>query len=330
LASIAISTKPDVIIPITEASLLAIQERPSLWDARVPFPELPIIKKVLDKASVCQLAPEFGIAVPRQQVIAKRDDLSHLDEHGLTFPVVVKPARSVSGVATHRIRTSVTYVSQWADLVAAVEKLPAEAFPLLIQQRVVGPGTGVFLFLAEGRILARFAHRRLREKPPSGGVSVYRESVAADDCLVDKSAALLNAMGWSGVAMVEYKTDAGSGEPYLMEINGRLWGSLQLAIDAGVDFPTLLVKAALEEPAAPVTEYQLGIRSRWWWGDVDQLLARLRRSDTANNLPPGSPTRLQAVLDFMRLWRPGDRSEVLRISDMRPFLRETWQWLHGD
>ena len=69
-------------------------------------------------------------------------------------------------------------------------------------------------------------------------MSVYRESVAADPDLVRRSRALLDAFGWCGVAMVEYKLDERTGTPYLMEVNGRFWGSLQLAIDAGVDFPS--------------------------------------------------------------------------------------------
>ncbi len=51
--------------------------------------------------------------------------------------------------------------------------------------------------------------------------------------------------------MVEFKADARTGTPYLMEINGRFWGSLQLAIDAGVDFPAILVAAALGAPIPP-------------------------------------------------------------------------------
>ena len=47
---------------------------------------------------------------------------------------------------------------------------------------------------------------------------------------------LLDELNWHGVAMVEFKVTE-DGTPYLMEINTRFWGSLQLAIDAGVDFP---------------------------------------------------------------------------------------------
>jgi hypothetical protein len=105
-----------------------------------------------------------------------------------------------------------------------------------------------------------------------------------------------------------------------------LWGSLQLAIDAGVDFPALLVGCALgDKPAAPA--YRIGLRNRWWWGDVDHLLTRLRRSPTELGLPPDAPSRWRVVRDFLRLWRPDDRNEVLRLTDPRPFVRETLDWL---
>jgi predicted ATP-grasp superfamily ATP-dependent carboligase len=202
------------------------------------------------------------------------------------------------------------------------------AFPLLVQQRIVGPGVGIFLLLWEGRVLATFAHRRIREKPPSGGVSVYRESIAADPQLVARSRALLEHLGWCGVAMVEYKVDERTGTPYLMEVNGRFWGSLQLAVDAGVDFPVLLVAAATGAEPEPVPSYTTGVRLRWWWGDVDHLIARMRRSRTALALPPDAPGRWRALRDFLTIHFGRDREEILRLDDPRPFLRESVQWFH--
>lgn len=121
--------------------------------------------------------------------------------------------------------------------------------------------------------------------------------------------------------MVEFKQDDATGVRYLMEINGRFWGSLQLAIDAGVDFPALLVAAALGEKTTPVLEYQVGVRVRWWWGEVDHLIARLRGNDAR-----GSGGRWQAIRNFVL---PGKRvlNEVLRVNDPWPFLRETLDWV---
>jgi hypothetical protein len=124
--------------------------------------------------------------------------------------------------------------------------------------------------------------------------------------------------------------ETASAIPYLMEINGRFWGSLQLAIDAGVDFPKLLVQSALGERGRSQSSEGVrdGVRSRWEWGDVNHLIARLRRSPRELDLPPGSPGRGKAIADFFR-WRRGDRLEVLRANDPGPFVRETLDWFRG-
>ena len=267
----------------------------------------------------------FGLAAPAQHVLAAPTDLAAV-EGQLGFPIVIKPTRSVVTTRQGGIRMGVTYASDTAELRRRLGALPPDVYPILLQERIVGPGSGVFLLVWDGELIASFAHRRLREKPPAGGVSVYSESVAADPQLVEHGLRLLADFGWRGVAMLEFKTDSRTGRPYLMEINGRLWGSLQLAIDAGVDFPALLVACALGERPAPPT-YRIGARNRWWWGDVDHMLTRLRHSPAELGLPPGAPSRFQVVRDFLRVPRPGDRQEVLRWSDPWPFVRETVDWL---
>ena len=149
------------------------------------------------------------------------------------------------------------------------------------------------MLLWDGELRAEFAHRRLCEKPASGGVSVYRESIAMDDDLRERSRNLLNRFGWFGPAMVEYKRDSATGRAYLMEVNGRFWGSLQLAIDSGVDFPQLLVRCALGQPSERIHSYRVGVRSRWWWGQVDHLVGRV---GSRAPLPPATVSAPAAVL----------------------------------
>jgi predicted ATP-grasp superfamily ATP-dependent carboligase len=317
-----------LVLPVTEAAILALlPARGRLPPAHLPLPPLESFRWMTDKARVLVAASALGIAIPDQRRIETPAELAAAD---VAFPVVVKPARSVAVHEGERIKVGVRYAADLAELRRVVEAYPAGAYPLLLQQRIVGPGVGIFLLLWDGEIVARFAHRRIREKPPAGGISVYRESIPADPGLVDRSLALLRCSDWEGVAMVEYKVEATTGVPYLMEVNGRFWGSLQLAVDAGVDFPALLVSLALGERPAPVTSYRTGVRSRWWLGDLDHLLARLRYSPDTLALPPGSPSRGRALLDFLTLWRPDDRSEILRWDDLRPGLRETRLWLRGE
>ncbi len=330
VAAIVARHRAALVLPVAEGSGLALLPAADrLAPAKLPGADEATFRRVCDKAEVLRVAAEVGIAVPEQRVIADPAAARDFDPGELRFPVVVKPARSVGEHEGRRAKHGVEYATDRDDLRRTVAAAAPDAFPLLLQQRVVGPGVGIFLLRWDGRTRAVFAHRRLREKPPSGGVSVYRESIAPEPGLVDLSERLLERFGWEGVAMVEYKIDAATGTPYLMEVNGRFWGSLQLAVDAGVDFPALLAGCALRGECSPAPAYRVGVRSRWWWGDVDHLLARLRRSRRELALPADAPGRLRALGEFFVLWRPGDRSEVLRLSDPKPFFRETALWLRG-
>ena len=317
----------DTVIPITEASLLALLPERETLGVMIPWPDLDTFRAVSDKKSLLATAASLGFAIPKQLVLNSDVDVRAMDPTLLDYPLVLKPARSVSEHGGQRVSLGVVHVATASALRRAITALGDAAFPILVQQRIVGPGIGIFLLVWDGKVLATFAHERLREKPPSGGVSVYSQSVAADAELVEHSRQLLAKVGWRGVAMVEFKRDARTGIAYLMEVNGRFWGSLQLAIDAGVDFPSLLVAAASGE-AMTSSSYRVGTRSRWWWGDVDHLLARWRKDAATLALPANAPSRWRATLDFLTFWHPHDHNEVFRLRDPRPFLRETIEWLH--
>lgn len=312
-----------LLVPISEASILAL-----LQDGSPPIPlacpprGLDAFLRVVDKPEVLRRAQDLGIAVPEQVELERAGQ-----PLGTTppFPLVIKPGRSVAGDPGSRSRFSVLHAADGRQLEHHLATLPDTAYPLLLQQRIVGPGIGVFVLLWDGEVRASSGHRRLREKPPAGGVSVYREAVVPPPELLESSLHLLRSLEWEGPAMVEYKVDEASGTPYLMEINGRFWGSLQLAIDAGVDFPRILVDLARGIDPGPPPALRAGVRSRWWLGEADHLLARLRKSTRELNLPPDSPGRWAALVDFFRT-HPQDRSEVFRLSDPGPGFRELLDW----
>jgi predicted ATP-grasp superfamily ATP-dependent carboligase len=307
----------DVVIPISETSLLATLDVRADIPARIPFPDVETFRAICDKSRVLAAAGRLGIRVPEQRVITSPGETLPT---GLPFPLVLKPARSVYTEADGtRGKVGVAWARNAAGLKAALAAYPPAAYPVLAQEAIQGPGVGIFLLVHGGRCLARYSHLRVREKPPSGGVSVVRQSEPMDNQLLERSLALLAAFDWSGVAMVEYKRDAATGEPVLMEINGRFWGSLQLAIDAGVDFPRLLVDLALGHVVEPVESYGFA-RSRWFWGDVDHLLARWRAPAATWRDRTGS------LLGWLRGFGPGYREEILRLGDPRPFAHETVQW----
>lgn len=325
VTSLAARTKPDVLIPISEAALLSILPHRDGFACAIPFPAADAFEAICDKSKVLRIAAGLGIAVPSQtELLTPHHASSRMSE--IRFPAVIKPSRSIAGKEGQRVRAGVFYAGDSSSLHAGLDRIPANAYPVLIQQQIKGPGFGISVLVWDGRLIAAFAHRRIREKPPSGGVSVLRESIPLDREVLSRSLEVLAAFGWKGVAMVEYKLDSQSGVPYLMEINGRLWGSLQLAIDAGVDFPVLLADLAVGRQPLPVTNYPAGVRSRWEWGDVDNLVATMRGSSPHASSEAERPPRLAAVRDFIRGLGPANRPEVFRLDDPLPILRETIDW----
>lgn len=330
VASVATRLGAQLLLPVTDASVSALLQHRTELPANVvlPLPSADAYRVASDKVAILPYARAAGLAVPESlllESLARSDALWRCPPGPDFFPAVVKPHASIVGDVTARVRTGVAQVADLDACRAVVAALPMESFPVLVQRRVHGPGEGLFLLRWDGRVLATFAHRRLREKPPAGGVSVYRESIAPDPALVTAGTKLLDLLEWWGVAMIECKRDSVTGRHVLMELNGRLWGSLQLAIDAGVDFPRLLVDCASGRPVAPVLDYRLGVRSRWFWGDVDHLYLRLTRSVQALSLEDNAPSRGATLRSFFRrpTERGGEREEIWRWRDPAPFLVET-------
>jgi len=122
--------------------------------------------------------------------------------------------------------------------------------------------------------------------------------------------------------MVEFKVTA-AGLPYVIEVNGRFWGSLQLAVDCGIDFPLFNYLLASSRPFNAPESYPIGRRSRWLLGDLDHLYLVLRA-------PADTCSASRKIGTFMRFLSPAGRRtryEVNRLDDMKPFLRELRQYL---
>jgi hypothetical protein len=204
----------ELVIPMTDLSapvLLELRERRP--DVRIPFPPLATYSQVSDKAQLTEIAAQLGVPVPRQVVISRpgaeaADVGDRVERSGLSWPLILKPARSTALVDGAMGKFSVRTVSGPSALATELASCPTEAHPVLLQERIVGPGLGVFMLGAsEGRPLAAFAHRRIREKPPTGGVSVYRESIPVRDDLRAYSERIMERFRWNGAVMLEFKEE---------------------------------------------------------------------------------------------------------------------------
>jgi predicted ATP-grasp superfamily ATP-dependent carboligase len=203
-----------------------------------------------DKAKSMALAESVGIKVPK---------VYHRLEQVEKYPVVVKGVKG-SG--------NVTYVNSPEGLAGL------DLNDVLIQEYIPGKGYGFYGLFYHGEPRAIFMHRRRREFPVTGGASTAAESYY-DESLKEQGIRLLSALRWHGVAMVEMKQDDRDGAYKLMEINPKFWGSLDLSIQAGVNFPYLTAMMARYDDVEPVMEYNHEAKFSWPFPqDLLHLLAR--------------------------------------------------------
>jgi len=329
LASFLVRERIDAVLPVTDVTTHAVcrnQERLKR-DCSLAVPPLDAFDLVTNKARLIEHAARCGVPVPRTHVVAGRPRLSTV-VGDVEYPAVVKPVYSRTRTATGWVAGTAHYVRSRAELLRVYDDHEYLAFHTsLVQERVVGPGVGLFALFDRGRLVADFSHRRLREKPPAGGVSVLSESVPVDPRLRDHAIRLLAPIGWHGVAMLEYKHDERTGDCVLIEINGRFWGSLQLAVDCGVDFPFLAYRLARGLRIEADLPGKTGMKSRWLLGDLDHVLLRLFRPPEALGLLEGAPSAARAVLEFLKFAQPGLHYDVISGSDWRPCAYELQQYI---
>jgi predicted ATP-grasp superfamily ATP-dependent carboligase len=316
-----------MLLPMTDVTTRLASETRATFppEVRLPLPAARQVELAQDKGHVLDLAQQRGIACPETWRPRTEQELESLAVR-LRYPVVIKPRFSRFRRDGAWARGDVCYAADAQELALRYREAEAALPGTLIQERIEGEGLGVFLLLWNGEAKAAFCHRRLREKPPWGGVSVYRESIPPQEPMIRNSIALMRALEWQGVAMVEYKVNANTGVPKLMEVNGRFWGSLQLASDAGLNFPTMLYRLAQGQDVPANPNYRAGVRSRWLLGDLDHLLLRLR-GHTAPGGIGASGSRLRDVLSFLRFWEPDLHYEVGRLEDAAPGWFECRAWL---
>jgi predicted ATP-grasp superfamily ATP-dependent carboligase len=292
-----------MLLPMEDETTLLISKFHSEFSRRtyLPIPSFEKLQFAHRKDKILKLAGDKGIPIPKTWYI---DDTTQLNDlkNSLPYPVVIKPRKSAGAVGVSYPKNSDELIKQYLMI--------HQRFPYpLIQERIPSHGNGYgasFLMGENGEVKASFVHKRLREYPVTGGASTLRESVRQDD-VREMAHTLLKALDWFGVAMVEFKMDPRDGIPKLMEINPRFWGSLSLAITAGVNFPYLLFKMSRGETFKPVEHYQIGKKCRWLLpGDILHFIF--------------NPKRMSLLPEFIYFWDKKTSYDILSLKDPLPIL----------
>ena len=293
----------DCLFPMEEETLLLLANYHSEISPYTYLlsPGLKKIEFVRDKRNLMEFAEAHGIPTPKTIQISPSLSPSSLMAEGrvgeIPIPAVIKPRISSGSFG-------IIYVKKKEDLIPSYQSVH-ERYPFPLIQEWIPDGGGTFgfsaLFDEASNIKAAFVHKKLRMYPVQGGPSTLREGVEHPQ-IMELGLSLFKSLNWAGVGMVEFKVDPRDGIPKLMEINPRFWGSLQLAIVSGVDFPYLILRMARGESFEPILRYNVGKRCRWLLlGDILHFL---------NN-----PNRFHLHPSFFHFFDPNTSYDIISKDD---------------
>lgn len=264
----------DVVLPGGDASLLAMSAHRAELEplVNVGLPPHDVIERCIDKEVLVRHAQDAGLAPPVTHCcLDVADALDAADRLG--YPVILKPTRSFSGRGGREHKPAVA--ADETDLAKA-----ADAFgsPFLVQEFLGdAPTVSCAGVAVDGRVLGFVTARYARVWPPHRGSAACSETIRPPAGLRGRIARLVGSLGWQGIFEIELLERDDGGEA-VIDFNTRVYGSLALAVCAGVNLPAIWCRYLLygeiddSEPAP-------GIRYRWEDGEILFLLRALMRGD---------------------------------------------------
>ncbi len=229
----------DVLLPISVRGLRRLAEckaRGALAQvAAPPSPPALAIEAVADKWRFGEFLRAQGLPHP-ESFLPGRDGPSVLS--ALRPPLLIKPARSRGGVGIERSLDATQAAARLAERDDAVDAV--------VQSEIDGADYGVNVLCRDGIVLAATVQKTIKSSSAPFEFALGVEFVDEPE-LLQIAAKLIGALRWSGVANMDVRREATTGRFLILEFNARYWGSLLGSLSAGVNFPLLACRLALDE-----------------------------------------------------------------------------------
>ncbi len=209
----------DVSMPGDTRSALLLSEVGGSLSSRVfPLPPPEQLAMLDNKASFFEYLDEKGIPTPHTVVYEGGPPPSG------GYPWVAKPPDMGFGTGVRRVDSP-------RELSEHVRSgIRGSRPPLLLQRYVDGADVDLSVLAFRGELLAWC----IQEWKEGGGFEFIE-----DESVLETGRAVVEDLGYSGVAHFDLRVEAGSGRPYMIECNPRFWGTMRAAMLHGVNFPYL-------------------------------------------------------------------------------------------
>lgn len=284
----------EVVFGAGEAEVLALSAHRSGLGAVVPHSTHDSVVAGLDKDRMESAAEEVGFAIPetfdaalladeRERFIVKANAHARPDEPGA--PPRVDTNMLVGATAVRR-------------RIAQLQLIGAEP---RVQRFYRGDLVAYSAVVdRSANVVADCMQIAARIWPPNAGASCRAETVEVDAEIASRASALFGKLGWFGLAELQFVL-GDDGLPRLIDLNGRFYGSLCLAVAAGANLPAAWAALATDRPVER-TRARPGVTYQWLEGDLRRAAAERRHglwSDVVSTLraAPGSVHSLASAGD---------------------------------
>lgn len=303
-----------VLVPCQDKSVRQISLHRSALDPlfAIALADQATIDTLTDKRAFLEHATSIGLAVPDYVVLDTSDDVERAVD-SLAFPCIVKPSFRTP-TWDRNTKHKVFVAAAPADLADVFDRCRPWADGLIAQTSIPGDDSMLASFNgyfdADGRPLATFVARKLRQWPPGAGSSCLGEEVR-DDAVLDAALRLFGSVPYRGLAYLEMKRDPSSGALYAIEANvGRPTGRSAIAEAGGVELLHTMYcdLAGLPLPAGRTQTYTgtkwIDVRH-----DLQSAFVLWRRGDLT-------------IADWARSYRGPKTFAVASFRDPVPFLTD--------
>lgn len=254
IARIAKEWRADLVIPVDFIDVLTFAKWRKIFEkaeVTLAAPSFESIELASNKEKLPDLLKGLG-KTPEQITVLRSSDTAKLVE--LEPPLVVKGLGDAAK-------------PEYFPTMELAARRATERAPCLVQEYVPGIGRGYYAVVFNGEPILEFTHERIIEYDPAGGASLSAKGPVLDPRLFKLGRGVVKLLKWSGPIMVETRFVADTGEYFIVELNPKFWGSLDLPVSLGYHFPAILAKAYMEGvESAKKTAACLRVREgRYYW-----------------------------------------------------------------
>jgi predicted ATP-grasp superfamily ATP-dependent carboligase len=231
---------------------------------RCVLPPAELVEEVSDKLRFAALAERERLPVPFTLTLRRGSAIAAELARWDRFPCVLKPCMRSPRFAQLAQNQKAMRIRGAAAMDAALAVIESQDTDFVIQEAIEGGEECIESYHAYirpgGEVMGDFTGRKIRTAPRLYGFSTYVE-ITDDDEVRRLGRSILERIGFSGVAKIDFKRDPRTRRLYLLEINPRfnLWHHAGAA--AGVSIPALVYRDCIEPGSArPAGRARAGVR----------------------------------------------------------------------